>query len=60
MALAAKVICDRISGKSKGFGFIQFSSESDAMAALHKMNGQVEFSVSEPQVPLVFHYIELH
>ncbi|KAM0953582.1 putative RNA recognition motif domain, nucleotide-binding alpha-beta plait domain superfamily [Dioscorea sansibarensis] len=38
--IEAKVICDRISGKSKGFGFIQFSSESDAMAALHKMNGQ--------------------
>lgn len=57
--MTVKVICDRNSGKSKGFGFIQFYSESEAMAALHNMNGQVDFSVPEPQVLLVFHYIEL-
>ncbi|XP_039129641.1 glycine-rich RNA-binding protein 2, mitochondrial-like [Dioscorea cayenensis subsp. rotundata] len=38
--IEVKVICDRNSGKSKGFGFIQFYSESEAMAALHNMNGQ--------------------
>ncbi|KAJ0979476.1 hypothetical protein J5N97_014950 [Dioscorea zingiberensis] len=38
--LEAKVVCDRISGKSKGFGFIQFYSENEATTALQKMNGQ--------------------
>ncbi|KAL0929161.1 hypothetical protein M5K25_001105 [Dendrobium thyrsiflorum] len=37
----AKVICDRRSGKSKGFGFVQFSQESEAATALQKMDEQL-------------------
>uniref|UniRef100_A0A804N6X6 RRM domain-containing protein n=1 Tax=Zea mays TaxID=4577 RepID=A0A804N6X6_MAIZE len=38
--IAAKVICHPTSGKSKGFGFVKFSSQNQADAALQKMNGQ--------------------
>ncbi|KAL3506477.1 hypothetical protein ACH5RR_031859 [Cinchona calisaya] len=36
----AKVITDRESGKSKGFGFISFSSRESASSALSAMDGQ--------------------
>lgn len=36
-----KVICDRRTGRSKGYGFVQYSSESEADIALQKMDGQV-------------------
>ncbi|XP_073113256.1 glycine-rich RNA-binding protein 4, mitochondrial isoform X1 [Elaeis guineensis] len=36
-----KVICDRITGKSKGYGFVQFCMESEATNALQKMDGQL-------------------
>ncbi|PKU82856.1 glycine-rich RNA-binding protein 4, mitochondrial isoform X2 [Dendrobium catenatum] len=36
-----KVICDRRSGKSKGFGFVQFSHESEAATALQQMDQQL-------------------
>lgn len=39
--IEVKVICHRVRGKSKGFGFIQFSSESEASSALQKMDGQL-------------------
>ena len=39
--LAVKVICDHVSGKSKGYGFVQFTSEDDAHIALKEMDGQV-------------------
>ncbi|XP_062210375.1 glycine-rich RNA-binding protein 2, mitochondrial-like isoform X4 [Phragmites australis] len=32
---------DVIEGKSKGYGFVKFSSENEAAAALQKMNGEV-------------------
>ncbi|WVZ67229.1 hypothetical protein U9M48_016337 [Paspalum notatum var. saurae] len=38
---AVKVICHPTTGKSKGFGFVRFSSQHQAAEALHKMNGQV-------------------
>ncbi|KAK9138010.1 hypothetical protein Sjap_008604 [Stephania japonica] len=37
--LSAKVVYDRDSGKSRGFGFISFSSAEDAQSALDVMNG---------------------
>ncbi|KAF6150145.1 hypothetical protein GIB67_023100 [Kingdonia uniflora] len=37
--LSAKVIYDRNSGRSKGFGFITFATEEEAMSALNAMNG---------------------
>lgn len=40
--LTVKVICDRsTTSKSKGYGFIQFSSEKEATIALQKMDGEV-------------------
>ncbi|KAF5751480.1 glycine-rich RNA-binding protein 4 mitochondrial-like isoform X1 [Tripterygium wilfordii] len=36
-----KVICDHVSGKSKGFGFVKFTSESAASTALKEMDGQL-------------------
>lgn len=35
----AKVITDRESGRSRGFGFVSFSNEEDAERALQQMNG---------------------
>ena len=36
-----KIISDRETGRSKGFGFITFGSEADAEAALQGMDGKV-------------------
>jgi len=36
---SAKVMMDRDSGRSKGFGFVEMSSESEAKAAIEGMNG---------------------
>ncbi|KAK4773671.1 hypothetical protein SAY87_028690 [Trapa incisa] len=39
--IEAKVVCDHVSGKSKGYGFIRFDSETAAAEALKKMDGQL-------------------
>ncbi|EEF29275.1 glycine-rich RNA-binding protein, putative [Ricinus communis] len=39
--LAVKVICDHVNGKSEGYGFVKFTSESAASKALKEMNGQL-------------------
>lgn len=41
MYFAVKVICDHKSGKSKGYGFVQFSSEIAGGKALKDMDGKV-------------------
>lgn len=38
--LSAKVITDRTTGKSKGFGFVEMESEDQAKEAIEKLNGQ--------------------
>ena len=40
---SAEVINDRMTGRSKGFGFVQMQSDSEAEAAITALNGQ-EFS----------------
>lgn len=35
-----KVIVDRMTGKSKGFGFVTFKTSEQASAAMDSMNGQ--------------------
>jgi RNA recognition motif-containing protein len=36
----AKVITDKATGRSKGFGFIEMATDEDAQAAIQKLNGQ--------------------
>jgi cold-inducible RNA-binding protein len=36
-----KVVMDRVSQRSKGFGFVQYASEADAERAKAEMNGKV-------------------
>lgn len=36
---SANVITDRDSGRSKGFGFVEMSTDSEAQAAIQKLNG---------------------
>ena len=37
---SAQVIADRDTGQSKGFGFVEMSSDAEAQAAIAAMNGQ--------------------
>jgi len=37
---SAKVMMDRETGRSKGFGFVEMSSSAEATAAMNAMNGQ--------------------
>jgi RNA recognition motif-containing protein len=37
---SAKLITDRDTGRSKGFGFVEMSSDAEAQAAIDKLNGQ--------------------
>jgi RNA recognition motif-containing protein len=37
---SAEVIADRDTGRSKGFGFVEMSSEAEAQAAIAALNGQ--------------------
>jgi RNA recognition motif-containing protein len=36
---SSKIITDRDTGRSKGFGFIEMSTEAEAQAAISKLNG---------------------
>ena len=37
---SAEVIADRMTGRSKGFGFVEMSSDQEAQAAISALNGQ--------------------
>ena len=37
---SAKVMMDRETGRSKGFGFVEMASDGEAQAAMNGMNGQ--------------------
>ncbi len=53
--LSAKVIMDRDSGRSKGFGFVEMSTDEEAQNALGSMNGTQlggrDINVSEARDP---------
>ena len=38
--LKADIIMDRMTGRSKGFGFVEMANDADAEAAIAKWNGQ--------------------
>src|SRR4051812_13426259 len=54
---SAKVIMDRDSGRSKGFGFVEMSSDAEATDAIAKFNGAdydgrpMTVSEARPQAP---------
>lgn len=37
---SAEVISDRMTGRSKGFGFVEMASDEEAQAAISALNGQ--------------------
>ncbi len=37
---SAKIVSDRESGRSKGFGFVEMSTDAEAQAAITALNGQ--------------------
>ncbi len=38
---SAEVISDRMTGRSKGFGFVEMASDSEAQAAITALNGRI-------------------
>ncbi|KAH0779600.1 hypothetical protein KY290_006027 [Solanum tuberosum] len=38
--IEAKIVTDRVSDRSKGFGFVTYASEDEAEKALQEMNGK--------------------
>jgi RNA recognition motif-containing protein len=48
---SAKIIMDRISGRSKGFGFVEMTNDDEARKAIENLNGYSfnnrEITVSE-------------
>jgi RNA recognition motif-containing protein len=53
--VSAQVIADRFSGESRGFGFVEMSSDGEARAAIAKLDGQpfegrrLKVDVANPQ-----------
>ena len=52
LVLSAKIVIDRVSDKSKGFGFVTFASEDEAQKALTEMNGKVILYGFQCSIPL--------
>ena len=54
---SATVIMDRMSGRSKGFGFVEMSSEEEAQKAIEMLNGKdldgrtITVNEARPQEP---------
>ena len=54
---SAKVITDRMTGRSRGFGFVEMSSDSEAQAAIEALNGtqlegrSITVNEARPQKP---------
>lgn len=54
---SAKIITDRASGRSKGFGFVEMSTDDEAQAAISALNGTdmdgraITVNEARPQAP---------
>ncbi|PIY09444.1 MAG: RNA-binding protein [Flexibacter sp. CG_4_10_14_3_um_filter_32_15] len=46
---STKIITDRETGRSRGFGFVEMETEEDGLAAIEELNG-IELSSREIQV----------
>jgi cold-inducible RNA-binding protein len=57
VADSAVIITDRMSGRSKGFGFVEFVNEADAQAALEALNEYevdgraLKVTIARPKAP---------
>ena len=55
--VSARIITDKFSGRSKGFGFVEMSSEQEAEKAISALNGtdfdgrNIVVSEARPQAP---------
>lgn len=55
--VSASVITDKFTGRSKGFGFVEMSSDAEAKEAIAKLNGQeldgrpITVNEARPQAP---------
>ena len=53
----ANVVTDKMTGRSRGFGFVEMASEEDAKKAIDKLNGsdidgrKIFVSEARPQAP---------
>ena len=54
---SVNIITDRMSGRSKGFGFVEMATEEEAQAAISQLNGamlddrQIHVAEASPQRP---------
>lgn len=54
---SATVVTDKISGRSKGFGFVEFTNKSEALAAIAYLNGRtregrtMQVSIAQESAP---------
>ena len=54
---SVKIITDRDTGRSKGFGFVEMSSDAEAQSAIERFNGAeydgraMSVSIAKPMVP---------
>jgi RNA recognition motif-containing protein len=54
---SAKIVMDRDTGRSKGFGFVEMSADAEAEAAIEKLNGTdqsgraINVSHAKPMAP---------
>lgn len=55
--VSAKIITDKMSGRSKGFGFVEMETDQQATDAMAKLNGteingrRMNVAVARPQAP---------
>lgn len=57
--ISSKIIIDRETGRSKGFGFVEMGSEAESKAAIEMFNGQsldgrtVKVNEARPMTPRI-------